>query len=760
MTSCLLRIGLIFCALGTFLPAAAQTPAAGTTRSRAAAPPPVAPLTISRTAEGGVTVRAVRIPQGLKLDGRLDEPYYLETPAIGDFIQQEPAEGMPATEKTEAWIFFDDTNVYISARCWDSHPERWIANEMRRDSVAILQNENFAVILDTFNDKRNGFAFQTTPLAAQRDSTVTDERQNVDWSTVWDVKTQRFEQGWTVEFAIPFKSLRYSSDPVQVWGINLRRIVRWKNEWTYLTAMPSYISNNGLFYVSLAATMVGMETPPSGLNLEVKPYGISGIRTDRKATPAFNNKVESDVGLDVKYGLSKSMTLDLTYNTDFAQVEDDTQQVNLTRFNQFFPERREFFLEGQGLFTFGGNANAFGGNAGNTPVMFFSRRIGLNNGQPVPIAGGSRLTGRLGNYSFGALNIQAREDEASRSRSTNFTVLRLRRQVLQRSNVGVLYTRRDETVDQGAPTGHTAGIDGLYSFSPALNVNAYYARTPKAGAGPDDSSYLTRFDYNPDRYGLLVERVKVGEDFNPEVGFLRRADFVRDFVQARFSPRPGKDRMKAIRRFIYQGGIEYIENNQGRLDFREQSGQFAIEFLNSDRLNVNYARTYEFIPRPFAIASNVTVPAGGYTYQSVLTSYLIGTQHALSGTVSFEQGSLYGGTKRTLGLSSGRTEITRQFALEPGFSLNWVSLPWGKFTSSVITERTTYTISPRMFVSALTQYSSSTQTLSINARFRWEYRPGSEMFIVYSDGRNTAAEGFPPIVNRAFVVKINRLLRF
>ena len=758
-------VGLILSALSLAQTAGAQTaPAAGAGGSRssvgAPAPAPVPPETVSRTAEGGVTVRAVRIPEGLKLDGRLEELYYREVPAISDYIQVDPNPGAAATEKTESWIFFDNANVYVSARCWDSHPEREIANEMRRDSQNILQNESFTVVFDTFNDKRNSVFFQTTPLGAQRDQAITDEGntpQNLDWSAVWEVKTQRFDQGWTAEIAIPFKSLRYNSNPTQIWGVQLRRIVRWKNEWAYITTLPAHLGVRAIFYASLFAELVGLETPSGGVNLELKPYGISGIRTDRAATPPLNNKIDRDVGLDAKYGLSKSLTLDLTYNTDFAQVEDDTQQVNLTRFNLFFPERREFFLESQGLFSFG---TGTGNTGSNTPVLFFSRRIGLNNGRPVPIAGGARLTGRVGANSIGFLNIQAREDEVSNSRSTNFTVLRAKRDILRRSNVGVLYTKRNETTQGGVPSGQTFGLDGLYSLSPALNVNAYYARTEKPGVTGDSASYLTRFDYNADRYGFQVERLKVGDRFNPDVGFLRRTDFKRHFSQVRFSPRPARNRMKAIRRFIYLGNIDYIENNRGRLDFREQEGQFQIEFFNSDRLDLDYTRDYEFIPKPFAIASNVTVPQGGYTYQSFLTSYFAGRQHKLSGTVSLQQGSLYGGNKRTLGLSGARTDLTAQLALEPGFSLNWVSLPWGKFTSSVITERTTYTITPRMFISALTQYNSSSHTFSTNARFRWEYRPGSEMFIVYSDGRDTSLGGFPPLVSRAVIVKVNRLLRF
>src|SRR5207253_2809526 len=281
------------------------------------------------------------------------------------------------------------------------------------------------------------------------------------------------------------------------------------------------------------------------------------------------------------------------------------------------------------------------GGANNTPVLFFSRRVGLNNGRPVPITAGGRVTGRAGRYSLGLLNIQSREDELSASRATNFTVVRLKRDLLRRSNVGVLYTRRDETVHGGAPTAQTAGIDGLFSLSPTLNVTAYYARTEKPGVTGGNTSYLSRFDYNADRYGLQAERLKVGESFNPEVGFLRRTDFERSFLQARFSPRPARTRMTAVRRFIYQANIEYIANNQGRLDFREREGQFEIEFFNSDILNIDYMNDYEFIPKAFAIASsNVTVPAGGYKYQNLLTSYSIGNQHAMSGNVSYQQGSL------------------------------------------------------------------------------------------------------------------------
>ena len=743
-------------------PAAAQNLSRDSAAGGAPAAP-VVPATISRGEDGSATVRAVRIAEPIRLDGRLDESIYSEVLPIDGFIQQDPDEGAPTTEKTETWIFFDDDNIYVSARCWDSHPEREVGNEMRRDAQGITNNEHVIVIFDTFHDRRNGMFFQTNILGAQRDALITDESaQNTDWNAVWDVKTARFDQGWTAEFSIPFKSLRYNSDPVQVWGVNFRRIIRWKNEATYLTPIPAYLTQRGIWAVSRAATLVGLETPPKGLNLEVKPYGIGGLRTDLKAANPFKDQGDKDFGLDAKYGVTKGLTLDLTYNTDFAQVEDDTQQVNLTRFNLQFPERREFFLEGQGIFQFGGVQGGGFGGGNNTPILFFSRRIGLNEGRPIPIAGGGRLTGRAGPYSIGLLNIQARDDFSNLtapSRATNFSVVRVKRNVLRRSNIGVLYTRRDETASGGRPTGETFGLDGLYSLSTSLNVNGYYAQTRTPTVKTRNDSYLGSFDYSADRYGVQVEHLKVGERFSPEVGFLRRTDFRRTFALARFSPRPARTHMKAIRRFNYQGSVEYIENRAGRLDFREQEAQFLIELQNSDSVSVGYTRDYEFIPAKFQIASGVTVPPGPYSYSNVSAGYSLGPQHPVSGRVSFQAGQLYGGTRRTIGLGNGRIEVSSQLAVEPSVSVNWVDLPFGTFTTTLVTDRTTYTISPHMFVSALVQYSSSSRTFSTNARFRWEYQPASELFVVYSDGRDTLASGFPALVNRAFIVKITKLFR-
>ena len=319
-------------------------------------PPPQPPDTITRDAAGRATIRAVRVTEQLNIDGTLDERVYQDVPALSDFVQTEPIEGAAATEQTDVWILFDRDHIYITGRCWDSMPEsQWVVNEMRRDSLNMLENERFGFVIDTFYDRRNGLLFNVNPIGGRMDSQVTDERDvNSDWNPIWEVETGRFEHGWRFEAAIPFKSLRYRPGRAQIWGVNFTRRVRWKNETSYLVPMPAAREPGAIFLVSLAATLVGLEVPEGNRTLEIKPYAISDVTSDRNAVPQVSNALAGDAGLDVKYGVTQNLVADLTVNTDFAQVEADEQQVNLTRFSLFFPEKREFFLENQGVFGFGG----------------------------------------------------------------------------------------------------------------------------------------------------------------------------------------------------------------------------------------------------------------------------------------------------------------------------------------------------------------------------------------------------------------------
>lgn len=716
------------------------------------------PEVVTRDAEGRVTIRAIALSSPIEVDGRLDEPIYSSVPPVSDLVQTEPSTGSPATQRTEVWVTFDRANIYVSVRCWESNPERMILNEMRRDNVSLYGNDHVDIIFDTFYDRRNGAFFSVTPIGGRVDAQVTNERQfNTDWNPVWDVAVGRFENGWTAEFAIPFKSLRYRPGRAQIWGFNLQRENLWKNEVSVLTKMPASLGARGVMQVSLAPTLVGLDVPPGSKNLEIKPYVVSDLTSDATVTPEVSNDLGGDVGLDVKYGVTQNLTADFTYNTDFAQVEADEQQVNLTRFSLFFPEKRDFFLENQGTFGFGGAATS-GAQAGtsDTPILFYSRRIGLAGTREVPIQAGGRLTGRVGRFSVGMLNIQADDEPVSATRPTNFTVVRLKRDVLRRSSVGLIYTGRS-VVQGGSERNDAYGVDGTFAFFNNLTFNTYWARTRTPGLTEDDTSYRVQMDYAGDRYGVQLERLRVGDNFIPDVGFVRRDDMQRHFGLFRFSPRPRAS--KVIRKLYWTGSLAYIENGAGRLETRDWDGEFAIDFHNTDHFSLAYGQTYEFLPQPFRIAPGVTLPIGGYEFASVRSGYNFGQQRPVSGNVSLEHGAFYSGHKTTLGLSRGRMNFTPQLSIEPSLSVNWVDLDEGAFTTQLVGVRLTYTRTPRMFVSALLQHNTSSDIVSANVRLRWEYRPGSELFVVLSEQRDTLSRGFPALANRGIILKLTRLFR-
>ena len=706
------------------------------------------------------TIRAHRVDTPIRIDGRLDEEVYGRTEAISGFVQQEPDEFAPATEKTEAWILFDEDNVYVSARNWESQPDRRVANEMRRDTAQLRQNDTFAVLFDTFHDKRNGYIFYANAIGGMADSQITDEGPpNADWNTVWDVRTGEFDGGWIIEMAIPFKSLRYQPGRDQTWGVNLRRVVRWKNEWSYLAQVPRALTTfRGLLKVSSAGTLEGMQVPSGSRNLELKPFALAGVSTDNTVTPAISNDRHGRIGGDVKYGLTQNITADLTVNTDFAQVEVDEQQVNLTRFNLFFPEKRDFFLEGLGIFAFAGRASAgLAAGTGDTPYLFFSRRIGLDQSRVMPIRAGGRVTGKARNATFGALNVQTGDDDAARIQDANFTVLRAKADVLRRSSIGAMLTHRTATPGRtGANDGF--GLDAALSFYQSLRFDAYIAGTRTAGRAGDNLSYRGFFDYNADKVGVQAERLVVEPNFLPEIGFVRRTDMRRNFASARYSPRPRQ--VPNLRRLTMATSLSYVTNNQERLDTRDAVARLDAELTNSDLFSVSHTDNFERLVRPFAMVTGVSIPVGSYDFHTTRLGYVAGQQRPYSGEIVLETGAFYNGDRRSIALNSGRMQITPQVSLEPSLSVNWIDLPQGSFTLTVARTRATYTITPRMFVSGIAQFNSAGNSFGSNVRFRWEYRPGSELFVVYTDDFDTEARAdVTSLRNRAFVVKFNRLFR-
>jgi len=715
----------------------------------AGAPPPEAPDSIARDASGRATLRAAPLPGTLRIDGALTEDVYTAVRPMSGFTQVDPLAGAPASDDTEIWVFFDSENLYVAARCFESYPDRLVANELRRDHSNIPQNDNIAFAFDTFFDRRTGVVFETTPIAARLDAQYVGQgRANYDWNPIWDVEVMRDDRGWTVEASIPFKSLRYQAGRTQTWGFNVRRHHRWRNEVTFLNPVPASLGMGGIFQSAQAAPMVGIEAPPGSKSLEIKPYVVASLSTDRTVSPVVSNNLGGDAGLDLKYGVTQNLTANFTYNTDFAQVEVDDQQVNLTRFQLFFPEKREFFLENRGLFSFGGG---FSG-----PSLFFSRRIGLVGGQQVPIIGGGRLTGRVGQFNLGLLSIQADEEPDSGVAATNFSVVRVSRDILRRSSIGFILTNRSVSLG-GDGANRAFGADARFAFFTDLTINTFWARTITPGLSGDDMSYRGRVNYGGDRYGFEAERLVIGAEFNPEIGFVRRADMRRSFGQVRFSPRPRNSTI--VRKYSLSGSVNYIENGAGLLETREVNGRFGVELQNSDQLEVEYAGIFEFLSDPFPISTGVELPIGGYDFNRVRASYSFGRQRVASGRASFEFGSFFSGHRTSLSVGGARVNLTPRFSVEPTVSINRVELAEGSFTTNLIGSRVTFTMTPRLFTSALLQYNSSGNNVSANVRLRWEYVPGSELFVVYNEQRDTRTLRSPGLTNRALIVKINRLFQ-
>jgi hypothetical protein len=721
---------------------------------------PVPPAVYMRDERGGVTIRAVRLDSPLSIDGHLDEAIYETTPAIDRFEQQVPQEGVAATETTQAWILFDDNNLYFSARMLDSQPSRIVANEMRHDSVNIFNGgDSMTLVIDTFHDRRNGVLFQTNPLGAQREQAIADGQYIESWNTVWNVKSVRIEGGWSTEMVIPFKSLRFRETGAQVWGINFRRVIRWKNEYAGVTPMPAAFGGSGLGQMQMAATLVGLNIPTRTHNLELKPYAVAASTTDLTTATPFRSDGTGDVGFDAKYGISRGLTADLTVNTDFAQIEEDLQQVNLTRFNLLFPEKRDFFLEGQGIFSFGGRnlaGRSSGGDSDDVPIMFFSRQIGLAKGRTVPVLAGGRVTGKAGKYDIAALNIETARSQSVGVDPTNFTAVRVRRDVLRRSNVGLIATARHPGAS-GGDTSMLVGADASFRLSPNNTVLGYYARTDVAGASTQAASYRARFEFAGDRYGLAAEHLMVAPKFAPEVGYTRRDDLRRDTGTLRVSPRLRGNRY--MRKLTAQSTFTYdTDAAVTQVQNRSVDSSFGIEFHSGDTAIIEYVGEYELLPATFKIAPLVTVPQGGYDNQTLSAAYALASNRPVAGKFAVATAAFYEGTRYDASYS-GRVAFLPQFAIEPSVSLSWVRLPYGDFDARLVANRFTYTPTTHLFVSSLVQFNVDAKSLSSSVRFRWEYRPGSDLFLVYSDGRDTSRPG-TAVLNRTLAVKGTRLLRF
>jgi hypothetical protein len=544
---------------------------------------------------------------------------------------------------------------------------------------------------------------------------------------------------------IPFKTLRFSNSPSQEWGVNLNRIIHRLNEESNWSPIPIRYS---IARMSLAGTLSGLENIRQGRNLKVKPFVTAGFSHARPLDDPLGNFATNqnyDGGVDVKYGLTQSVTLDATYRTDFAQVEVDEQQVNLTRFSLFFPEKREFFLENAGTFTFGG------GNQSNL-VPFFSRRIGLSpSGTPIPIVGGARVTGQVGRYDLGFLDMQTESQDSTPS--NNYFVGRLKRNLLTNSWVGGLITNRDSTVE--GDYNRVYGADAHFQFYNRLEVDSYILRSDTPGLSDRNQARQFQTAWRGDELNVVAGYYAVQANFNPEVGFIRRKNNTQ--YSGEFSWNPLIRRSETIRNLIFRTEMDYFGSGRtGKVETRTKSVNFGVQFQNNGSINVSIKETFDRLVGEFRIRPEIPIPVGDYEYRSYSANASSDRSKKISGNGSIEWGEFWNGSTKS---------FTGRFNLKPNYHLNFelsyrhnrVTLPNGRFTTDLVGTRFIYAFTPRAFINAFVQYNSDTHRVSSNIRFNLTHHPLSDLFLVYNDVRDTDSGR---LVERAFIVKFTNLFNF
>lgn len=721
------------------------------------------PSAAQTRADGEPVLEAYRLPPGVRIevDGRLDEPVWEAAPAATGFRQREPDEGAPATEPTEVYVLYDDATLYVGVRARDSRPDLVVARQLARDVRLGLSffgpqggDDAIEIVLDTYRDRRNAYYFATNPRGVQVDGLITDESPNPDlnWDGVWDVRAARTDDGWSAEFAIPLRTLRFRRDPEpQTWGFNVQRFLSRRNEASLWTAWSR--ENEGLHRVSRAGALAGLRLENPGRDWRAKPYVLGSAGRDYVGSPAGGVDWDADLGLDAKVGFRSGLVLDLTVNTDFAQVEADDEQIDLTRFNLFFPEKREFFLENAGIFEFG--APSFGGPP--NLLVFFSRRVGLvrtgfATAQPVPILGGARLTGRAGRQTIGLLNVVTGADSALGAPATNFAVARVKRDVGRRSYVGAIATHR---LEEGGRENLAAGADANLWLSRPLVLQAFYARTSQSGPGGEGSAWRATLDYTGDWLGWTAEHLEVGPAFDPGIGFVARNDMARTFLHLRLSPRP---RLANLRRVDVVTRFEYVEGVEDRgIQDRRWSLRVNPSTHAGDDVELTAERRFQRLDGPFELTPGVFVSPGDYGEWSVSASVATGRSRPVAVEAEAGWEEFWGGERRRWG--AGFAATSPHAGVELAYERHAVAVPGAAFDLDLLRARINLAANTRLFGNALVQYNSQTRLFSVNVRLDFIHAPDSDLFVVFNERRDLPDGLGGPWRprSRAFVVKLTYL---
>ena len=711
-------------------------------------------------ARGERKLKATRTTEAITIDGELNEAAWASAPKADGFIQTEPRPDEPASEQTDVRVLYDNEKLYIGVYAHDREPGRAIVSELNRDFTRD-SGDTVEIVIDTFRDERNGYQFATNPAGAMWDAQMNNEGRetNESWDGVWHVKTRRRDDGWTAEFAIPFKSLKFMETDVQSWGINFYRNLRRKNEDSYWSPLPRIYQLNR---VSLAGTLDGLEGIQPGRNIRIKPYVVGSLGQFAGGDEDW----KGDAGLDAKYGLTTGLTWDFTLNTDFSQVEADEQQINLSTFSLFFPEKREFFLENSGIFQFGSSpdrmAQGGGGRAtglNNDFYLFFSRRIGLSdtNNTPIPIWGGTRLTGRAGGFELGFLNMQQKEigDPAlpNFSPGVNFTVARLRKNMLGNSDIGVMMVNKE--VMNSTRYNRALGVDANLRFGQALSFNSYFAKSFLPNGGDGDLAGRFGLGYQGQAWDFRGAYTGIQEDFVNEMGFVPRLG-VRKFAgHAGWRYRP-ESLSRVLRQINPHFQFDYLMNKDGVLLYRHFDYHVPFNFQDGSFVEVGVNPTLEQYVRPFRINSRrrIDVPVGSYSFDEYFILARSNSANAISGNIRYAIGHYYTGYKHTYGLGSVfrfNYKLTTSFT----YTHHNINLPQGHFKTNLLSIRGNYAFSTTMFLNALVQYNNDARQWTSNVRFNLIHRPLSDLFVVYNERRESEGGA---LIDRALIAKFTYMI--
>ena len=711
------------------------------------------------TAHLSRVLTALRVSETIGVDGRLDEPAWQRAVPASNFLQRRPQAGQPSHERTDVRILYDDDNLYVGYWCFDSDAGHMVITGLEED-FRTTQSDGVTLTIDPLHDRQSGFEFSTNPIGAKHDTQFSNNGaiNNPDWDGVWDVKTTRTSEGWFAEFVIPFKTLRFSDSPSQEWGLNLgRRIIR-VNEVSAWAPIPIRYNS---YRVEIAGTLTGLEGIRQGRNLAFKPFLTGGMTQSRgpdgrlQTLQAIDRLADQNAGIDVKYSVTPSLTLDATYRTDFAQVEVDQQQVNLTRFNVFFPEKRDFFLENAGIFTVGQGSFTFGGAGSNRNLLpFFSRRIGLSpSGTPIPIVGGVRLSGRVRDYEVGFLEMQTEEQGAVPA--NNYLVGRVRRNLRQTSWIGAMVTNRDSS--QSGDYNRLFGTDAHFQFFEKLDLDGYLLQTDTPGRS--GSSQARRFQtvWNDDELRVNGEYNTVQPNFNPELGFVPRPDMEQFLGEISWEPQfPASPTFRSL---SFASTVNYYQGSaSGLMETRVRDGSAVLWFDDGRSISLIAQQTFDRLRAPLRIPAGnprVAVPAGDYQYVGYQAQF-VSAQRMIMGTAAFNWGDFYNGERSGF---SGSVNMTpgHHLILNAGWDRNNIAVAGGAFRTDLLRTRATYAFNPRTVVHAFIQYNTDTNQVASNIRFNWTYRPLSDLYIVYNDTRATPS-GLTR--ERALIVKLTNLISF